>query len=177
MARGGEKGVGGAGLHDFARVHDADPVGDSVNDPHVVGDEQKGRVTALSALHEIQHLGLERGIQGGGRFVGDDERGVEHEGGGDHHALLHAAGKLVGKVPHDARGLRQTDASEPFLGARERLPARNAQVQQRGLGQLRPDAAERGQRRHRILEDHGYLGAAEGSHPLFGELQEVFAAP
>ena len=50
---------------------------------------------AHHAAHEVQDLGLDRDVEGGGRLVGDEQLRVAGERHGDHHPLPHAAGELV----------------------------------------------------------------------------------
>jgi len=55
---------------------------------------------------------LYRNVECGGWFIGDQKRRVSCEGTRDHGALLHAAAKLMGEIPHpggrivDARSLK-----------------------------------------------------------------------
>lgn len=42
-----------------------------------------------------QDLGLDRDIERGRRFVGDEQRGIVRQGDRDHHTLAHTAGELV----------------------------------------------------------------------------------
>ena len=88
--------------------------------------------------------------------------GVAGERHRDHRALAHAAGELV-RIVVDAR-----------VGVRECPPARAARSRGRAprscrarswtwiaSHDLRPDRVDRVQRRHRILEDHRHLVAAD----------------
>src|SRR5438093_236678 len=62
-------------LHDPARVHDEDPLAQSGDYPHVVRDEDDGRLRLLvEVTKQLEDLGLDRHVQGGGRFVGDQDR-------------------------------------------------------------------------------------------------------
>src|SRR5215217_1141493 len=71
-------------LDDLAEVHDGDAVGDVLDDGEVVGDEEVGQTELLlEVFEEVDDLGLDRDVEGGDRFVADDEVGVGGEGAGD----------------------------------------------------------------------------------------------
>jgi hypothetical protein len=53
---------------------------------------------------QVQDLRLDRDVEGGDRFVGDDDLGLQREGAGDGDALALAAGELVRVLLHEARG-------------------------------------------------------------------------
>jgi hypothetical protein len=80
-----------ARLHQPAGVHHRHPVGQPGHHAEVVGDEDDRRPRALlHAAKDVQHLGLDRHVEGGGRFVGDQHVGVVGHGHGDDDPLLHA---------------------------------------------------------------------------------------
>ena len=54
---------------------------------------------ARMRLQQAQHLPLHGHVQGGGRLVGQDERGRAHQPHADHRPLPHAAGELVRVLP------------------------------------------------------------------------------
>ncbi len=63
------------GLHDPARVHHRDLVGDVGDHPEVVGDQDQAHVElALQLREQVHHLGLHGDVQRGGGLVGDDQR-------------------------------------------------------------------------------------------------------
>ena len=45
---------------------------------------------------QVEDFGLHGHVEGGGRLVGQNQAGVEHQGHGDDDALLLAAGELGG---------------------------------------------------------------------------------
>ena len=49
----------------------------------------------LQVAQQVEHLGLDGDVEGGGRLVGDEQVRVRRHGAGDEHALGHAAGDLV----------------------------------------------------------------------------------
>ena len=54
----------------------------------------------LQLQHQVQDLRLDRDVERRGRLVGDEQRRVQHERHGDHHALALAAGQLVRILRH-----------------------------------------------------------------------------
>ena len=85
----------GSRLDDAAEIHDGDMIADVPHDPQVVRDEQIGKTTfSLNVFQQVDHLGLDRNVEGGDRLVGDDQLGVESEGTGDGKALSLPTGKL-----------------------------------------------------------------------------------
>ena len=49
----------------------------------------------LDALEHLEHLGLDRDVEGGRGLVGDDHVGIVGDRHGDHGPLAHAARELV----------------------------------------------------------------------------------
>ena len=88
--------VDGADLGLPPGVHHHDAVGHSRDDAQVVGDEKDRRVRAvLDALEDIEDLGLDGDVEGGGGLVGDEDLGFVGDRHGDHRPLAHPAGVLV----------------------------------------------------------------------------------
>ena len=108
--------VGGSELDDLAEVHDGDAVADVFYDSEVVSDEEVGEVAfALEVEEEVEDLALDGDVEGGDRFIADDEFRVEGEGAGDADALPLAAGKLKGKAVDGIGG--EADDVEEFPDA------------------------------------------------------------
>ena len=86
-----------AGLHDLPAVHNKDPVAETGHHAQIVGDhDHRGIHLFLHIPDQIQHLGLDRHIQGCGGLVGDDELRIVGQGDGNDDPLAHTAGKLMG---------------------------------------------------------------------------------
>ncbi|GAA4982808.1 hypothetical protein GCM10025734_04320 [Kitasatospora paranensis] len=97
MLRCAEDFSDGAAFRGAAGVHDEDVVCAFGDDAEVVGDEDDGGAeVALDLREEVEDLRLHGDVQGGGGFVGDEDVGLAHQRHGDHGALAHAAGELVG---------------------------------------------------------------------------------
>ena len=65
-----EELLGGGGLDDPAQIHDHDAVGDVLDHREVVADEEVGQAQLVAQLHEeVQHLRLDRDVEGGDGLV------------------------------------------------------------------------------------------------------------
>ena len=98
----------------FAQVHDADAVGDVLDDAEVMRDEQVGQAHfGLQVLEHIDDLRLDGNVQRRDRLVADDELGVDGQRTGDADALALPARKLmrvaVGVLAVEPDALQQAD--------------------------------------------------------------------
>jgi hypothetical protein len=98
--------VVGRGLLDQRpEVHDPDDVADVPHHRQVVRDDQEGEAEALlQLLEQVQHLRLDADVEGGDRFVGDEQVRLERDGPGDPDPLPLTAGELVRVAPARGRG-------------------------------------------------------------------------
>ena len=163
------------GLHDPTAIHHRDAVGESGDDAEVVADEDDaGMGLPLGDAQQIEDLGLDRHVQCRGRLIGDDEVGVVGDGHGDDDALTHTTGELVreGLGTHlgvgDAHHVEQFDGTIP--GARL---AESGVMHLQRLDELVTDRVHRRERRQRILEDHGDLGASHVGHPFVTAAEQL----
>ena len=167
---------GGIRLDRPAAIHDNRTVGDLGDDPHVVRDEQDGHVLlVLKLLYKLQDLRLDRDVERRGRFVGNEQFRSTGERHGNHDPLNHAAGKLV-RIVIEA-GLDCWDAhslQEPQRFGMH-LTCRKIAVPSQCLGHLCADGMHRIEARHRFLEDHGDLVAADLAQCLFRHRQQFVA--
>ncbi|MNL86121.1 hypothetical protein D3C87_2146960 [compost metagenome] len=63
----------GAHLDEVAQIHHTQPVTDKFNHAQIMGNKNIGQIQLLLQLvHQIQHLGLNRNVQGGDRLIGDN---------------------------------------------------------------------------------------------------------
>ncbi len=100
-------------LDDPAGVHREHPVGDLGDDAEIVGDEHHRRaVLALETGEQVEQLRLHGDVEGGGRFVGDQQLGPQGQGHRQHHPLAHAAGELVGVVVDSSGRIGDADLVE-----------------------------------------------------------------
>ena len=94
----------------------------------------------------------------------------------DHHALAHAAGELVRVVVDPAFGPRDPDLLQRLERARLGFLLRDVLVEEDPLDDLGTDLVHRVQRRHRVLEDHRDVVAADLAQSRRRGLQQVLAA-
>ena len=169
--------VGGAGFQQLAVTHHADAVREVAHDAQVVGDEQdRHAVALLQRLEQPQDLRLHRDIQRGGRLIGDQQVRLAGQRDGDHHALTLATGQLMGIAVDTSRRLRDADLLEQFQRLVAGRAALEVTMQCQYLDDLAPDAVQRVERGHRLLEDGGDAVAAQLAHAPRRGTQQVFAA-
>ena len=96
-----------------------------------MGDHQQGDAQLLvEPLQEIENLVGRVGIEVAGRFVGDDEFGMRHDGAGDADALFLSARELAGIV---IGAIRQIHCRQGDADASTAFVPRHRQEQQRQL--------------------------------------------
>ncbi len=67
------------------------------DDGQVVRDEEeRNPQLVLQVVEQVDHSGLNGHVEGGDRFVEDQQLGLEHQGPGDADPLALTAGELVG---------------------------------------------------------------------------------
>ena len=176
MARPVEQLADRSRFDDGPGIHDVDAIAEAGDHAEVVADPDHRRAAlARQALHQVDDLRLDGDVERRRRLVGDQQARIAGERDGDHHALAHAAGELVGVGAEPlaghryAHGFEQLDRPPSRRGAGELLMA----VQH--LGQLAADGEHRIERAHRILEDHGHACAADLARLRFAQRQEIGA--
>ena len=106
-----------AGLHNLAGVHHRHPVRHAGHHAQIVGNQDDGRVGLLFNLRQqVHNLGLDGHVQGRGGLDGNEHLGVAGEGHGNHGALAHAAGKLVGILLGALLGVGDVHQLQVFNG-------------------------------------------------------------
>jgi hypothetical protein len=149
-------------LDNLGRIHDDHVVGCLGDDSEIVRDhDDRAPEVILEALHQVEDLRLRRHVERRRRLVRDQEVGIVDQCHGDHHALAHAARELVRIVVDPRLRLRDPDCLQELERAGLRDPHGHVTVQLDGLDQLLPDRVHGVQRRHRVLEDHRHLVAAD----------------
>ncbi len=123
--------LGRATLDDLAVLHHADPVGEAPHDAEVVGDEEHAHpLLALQLGQKLEDLRLDRDVERGRRFVGDQQVGPVRQRHGDHHPLALPARKLVRIGAQPAFGVLDADLVEQLEDPRPRRLARKPLMQQ-----------------------------------------------
>ena len=123
----------------------------------------------------MQDLRLDGDVKRRGRLVSDQEFWIAGERHGDHYALPHAAGKLMRIFAHAPRGLGDADQCQHFDGARFGSLLVEPLMHPQRLADLAADRQHRIEARHRLLEDHRNVVAADRAHLAFGQLQQILA--
>ena len=166
--------VDAALLDDLSGIHREHPITGLRNDPEVVGDQEQRRPMLCAELDDqVQHLGLDGDVEGGGRLIGDQELRLAHQGHGDHRPLPHAARQLMGvfaiatfRFGNPDLG-QQVDRSLPGLGLAHLL------VGAERCRYLLADREDRVEGGHRFLEDHRDLLASGLLQLLARQAQQI----
>ena len=171
-----EQVAGRRGLDDEPGVHDVDPVGHPGDHAQVVGDEDERRAgLGREAGDELQDLGLDRHVEGGRGLVRDHQLRLEGQRHRDHHALAHAARELVREALEPGLRLRDADHAQQLRRPRPGLGLGHLPVGDDRLGHLLLDREHRVEARHRVLEDHRDVAAADLAHVRLVHRHEVDA--
>src|SRR5512137_2645226 len=89
-------------FNNLAQIHNRHPIADMLDHAQIMGDKEVGQlVFLLEVLKQIDHLGLDRNIQGGYRFVADDKFGIEDERPRDPDPLSLASAEFM-RIASDA---------------------------------------------------------------------------
>ena len=154
-----------AALDDAAELHHHHLLGDLGDDAHVMGDEHhRHAVAGLQLLDQLEDLGLGGDVERRGRLVGDQQLGLAGQRHGGHGALAHAAGEFEGIAVEALSRARNAHLLQHLDRPLPRLGLGDMAVQADRLDDLMADGMHRAQARHRLLEDHGDVAAADGAH-------------
>ena len=84
-------------FNDPPEVHDGHALAQVFDHGKIVGDKEVGQTELLlDIIEEVDDLGLNREIEGGDGFIGDDQFGFHCQGAGDADALPLPAREFVG---------------------------------------------------------------------------------
>lgn len=131
MGPGAEEGARVGEFDDAARVHDRDPVGDALGGGQVVRDHQQGVAVVHVAAQFVDRAVHQVAVQAGGRFVGEQQRGVADQRERGRGALGQPAGQFVRVAVEMVKGnSARWDACSAALrrAVRPRTPVRRATV-------------------------------------------------
>jgi len=163
-------------LDDLAAVHDVDPLRHAGDHAEVMRDEdERGPELACQVLQEIEDLRLDRHVERGRRLVGEDELRIARQRHRDHHALTHASRELVGVIINALLRAGDADEVEELDGALPRLALVHLEVEFERLRDLTADGKHGIEARHRVLEDHRDVVAADPAHLVVVHLENVRA--
>ncbi len=176
MLRAGKHLGLGPELDQLAQAQDGDAVRDFCHHAEVVRDEQHPHAVArLQLLDQLQDLRLRGHVERGGRLVGDEQRGLQHQRHGDDDPLALAARELVRVGGDDALGVGQRHLAHDVEDLRAALGRSEPGMLQQHLVDLPAAGHDRVERGHRLLEHHRHARAAQLAQPLRARLRHVFA--
>src|SRR4051812_15448578 len=169
-----EQDVRFGALDDLACIHHRDLIGALRDDAEIVRDQQHGHAEAIFQLaDQIKNLRLDGDIERRRRLIGHQEARIAAQRHRDHHPLPHSAGHLVRVVAHPPLRLRDLHQPEHLDRPVARFTGAHALMQTHGFANLFADGEYRIERGHRLLEDHGYLVAADPTHLFVARCGEV----
>ncbi|CSD24982.1 Uncharacterised protein [Vibrio cholerae] len=97
-------------LHQITTVHHRYAISNVRNHTHIVSNQHATHIILLTQFaNQIQDLVLNRHIQRGGRFIGDDQIRFTSQRDRNHHPLTHATRELVRILFKAIFRLRNTD--------------------------------------------------------------------
>ena len=127
-----------------------------------MGDEQHaGFLATLHFPHQLEDLRLRRDVERGGRFIRNQQCGIEHQRGCDHDALALAAGELMRIGVDHLLGIRQMHRAHDLEHALAAFFWIKRGVDLQHFPDLVADPLDRIERGHRLLEHHGHARAAD----------------
>src|SRR5205085_672760 len=174
IARQREELARGRLLENFSRVHDYDVIRHSRYDAKIVRDENDARACILfQLLYQLKNLRLNGHVQRRRWLVRNQKLRLARERHGNHHALSHAARKLMRVAARTRSRVRYADGFQHLDGVLVCLLSGMSKMKFRYLHQLTRDAHERVERSHRVLKDHRYALAANLSHLFCGQSHYV----
>ncbi len=157
-------------------IHDTDLVRHPRDHAKVVRDQQHAHpAVPLQGRKQIEHLGLDRDVQGRRRFVGYQQFGVSGQRHGYHHALFHAARELERIVVEPAQRVGNAYRREQFARALTRLRAAQPTMQGQCFADLIGHGYDRIEAGGRLLEHHGNPATAHGAHLALGQRAQILA--
>src|SRR5450759_3848303 len=165
---------GRARLDHPPRVHHHHALAHAGHHAEVVCDQDGGRAeVAVDMAQQVEDLGLDGDIQGGGRFVGDQDLRRGGETHRDHGPLAHPTGKLVRVIASACLGRRDAHPAQHRHRHGHRLGPVQAVMQANRLRNLPTGPEDRVQGRHRVLNDHRDVLSTDLTHLSLCRLGEV----
>ena len=171
--------VDGRRLHLLSEIHDQHLIRQLRNDRQVVRDDDERHLQfLLEILDQLQHLRLNRYVDGCRRLVGDQQPGATGEGHGNHGALAHTSTQIERIGVNELGRLRHTHPCQHRCGLLAGLTFGHPLVQHDCFHDLVADRVHRRERGHRFLKDHCDLCAANLTYgaPLGVERHQVDAS-
>ena len=126
-------------------------------------DQQHGGAAGPERVEQLEDLGLDGHIQGGGRLVRDEQRRRQGDRRGDEGALAQPAGELAGALPGSEGRIRDAGVGEQLEHTGASSGRSELGVQAQRVVDLPPDGAQRVQGDQRILQDKTDLLPADAA--------------
>jgi hypothetical protein len=150
----------GSTLHNLPSIHDNCAGTERGNDPEIMSDHEDGSAGLRVQLSEqVENLALDGHIESSRWLICNQQRRIVAISDCNHHALAHAARKLMGIAVKSLRGLRNAHPTEEMdrvlPGNRFRLTPMN----EHPFDHLATDAKNRVERGERVLKHHGHAAA------------------
>ena len=160
-------------LDRFTGVHDHHLVAEFGHQTQMVGDEQdRATDVFMQPAQPLYNLYLQGGVQGGGRFVGDQQGGLGDQGHGDGDSLAHAAGELMGIVHKAFVGIGNTHPGQhPGRPLHFGLFAQVVAILD--VGHLAAHGQYRIEGRHGVLKYHRNPVAPDRTQFVLGHGQDI----
>ena len=157
-------------------IHDADPICQKTGQSQVMRNKDLGNpVPVPQALQFFGHLQLDRGIQGAGRLVTEEDFLPQQQGQRQRRALVHAAAEGIGAFGQHAPPVGQLHLEEGLFGQLVKGRGIIASVAFERLRKLSAIAADRVEGRLGGLEDNAHSLTAYFAAILFRECGELRA--
>ena len=168
----------GAGFDHVAFFHDHNVVGHGADHVEVVGDQQHGHVPlALLLAQQFEDLRLNGHVEGGRRFIGDQQVGGIGQRHGDHHPLALPATELVRVGPRLPPGVGEPDVGQQIGHLLPRAAPVDPLVGDQNFCHLPVDPLDRVEGDLWLLKDHRDFVAANSAQRLGRRLEQVLPLP
>ena len=83
-------------LHDAAKIHHRNPIGDVLDHCQIVGNKEQSQVEfGLELCQEVEDLGLDRDVESRHRLIGDNQSRPQDESTGNAYPLTLTTRELV----------------------------------------------------------------------------------
>src|SRR5882757_8172832 len=163
-------------FNDPSRIHDHDALGELRNDTEVVRDQHHRHAELLAQLaQKLEDLGLDRDVERRRRLIRDQKTRPARDGHRNHDPLAHTARQTMRVIVGAAAGIGNAYKIEQLDRALPRGRPGHFLVLLNGLGDLFGYRQHRIKRRHRILEDHRDLAAANAAQRTLRRFQQILS--
>jgi hypothetical protein len=161
-------------LHEPTGIEHGDTVGDLRRHAEIMSDQQHRQPGAMAqGVEQREELRLDRGVERGGRLVGEQQPRLGGDRHGDGGALAQAARELMRERRRAIRGIGYADLAQQLDRAAAGGAAVEPLVRHQHLVDLLADGQHGIEARHRILEHRADGDAAQLAEPGTGRRQSL----